>query len=266
MWGEQGIGDEVMFSGLIPRLLDTGVPVVLESDPRLVKTFARSFPALECLAETDDDDFPTDITAAVPAGDLFGILRPDRTPSPWLRSGFLRADTEARARLRARYGEDRPLVGIAWRSSNTISGRLRSLPEDVLRRLTENQDATFVSLQYGDSAKLQEESDGRILVDADIDQLKDIDSFVAQVAAMDAVITIDNTTVHVAGALNLPTLLLLPSAADWRWFRGTTESAWYPTVTLLRQTAPGDWGTVIDEAKTRIRQRFWQRTGNSLRH
>lgn len=61
---------------------------------------------------------------------------------------------------------------------------------------------------------------------------------------MDLVLTIDNTTAHMAGALGRPTWLLLPRDADWRWMLARCDSPWYASLRLFRQPAPGDWAAV----------------------
>jgi ADP-heptose:LPS heptosyltransferase len=63
---------------------------------------------------------------------------------------------------------------------------------------------------------------------------------------MDQVITIDNSTAHLAAALGLPVWVLLPFAADWRWLEKRETSPWYPTMRLFRQPQLGDWTSVIE--------------------
>lgn len=70
------------------------------------------------------------------------------------------------------------------------------------------------------------------------------------IAGLDLVITVDTSIAHLAGSIGVPTWVLLPAhAADWRWLRARTDSPWYPSVRLIRQTAPGDWGAVVDEVR-----------------
>jgi len=68
-----------------------------------------------------------------------------------------------------------------------------------------------------------------ILIDRTVDQFSDLDGFASQIAAMDTVVAIDNSTAHLAGSLGVPTCVLLPFAADWRWFEKREDSPWYPT-------------------------------------
>ena len=93
-----------------------------------------------------------------------------------------------------------------------------------------------------------------ILIDRNVDQFNDIDLFAAQVAAMDMVITIDNSTAHLAGALGVPVWLLLPFASDWRWFRRREDSPWYPSMRLFRQPQRGNWQSVVENIRHAIIQ------------
>lgn len=66
---------------------------------------------------------------------------------------------------------------------------------------------------------------------------------------LDGIVSVDTGGAHLAGALGLPTLVLLPYTPDWRWGPHRNTVSWYPTVTLVRQTAPGDWGSAIESLK-----------------
>jgi hypothetical protein len=59
------------------------------------------------------------------------------------------------------------------------------------------------------------------------------------------VITIDNSTAHIAGALGVPVWVMLPFAPDWRWLLERADSPWYPTMRLIRQPRRGDWQSVV---------------------
>lgn len=249
IWGEQGVGDEIMFAGLLPDLVRSGTPLALECDRRLAPLFARSFPAVSVISSynpAEDDNLQ--ITAHLPSGSLLRIFRASRQAFGATTSPYLVADPAERERFRMHYKDGRPLVGLAWRTRNAKSGRKRSIDLATLASLFEDTRLKWVSLQYGAHAELEAqaaESGAPIVIDQDVDQLQDMDRFAAQVAAMDLVVAIDNSTAHLAAALGVPTWLLLPFAPDWRWMLDTDASPWYPTMRIFRQLRLGDWSSVI---------------------
>ena len=87
----------------------------------------------------------------------------------------------------------------------------------------------------------------------DADPLKDLDAFAAKIAALDLVISVDNPTVHMAGALGVSAWVLLPSVCDWRWMQDFEDTPWYQTVRLFRQKTPGEWGEVFQNILTSLR-------------
>ena len=62
---------------------------------------------------------------------------------------------------------------------------------------------------------------------------------------MDLLITVDTSVAHLAGAMGIPTFLLLSYQPDYRWMLARSDSPWYPTMRLYRQPAYGDWESVI---------------------
>jgi hypothetical protein len=70
---------------------------------------------------------------------------------------------------------------------------------------------------------------------------------VAQVAAMDMVISVSNATVHMAGQLNVPTWILLATRPLWHWFIDGDTSVWYESVRLYRQRELQDWTPLLNQ-------------------
>jgi tetratricopeptide (TPR) repeat protein len=245
LWGEQGVGDEIMFAGLVPEALCAGNPVTLGCDPRLQPLFARSFPEIEVVSNPDPD---AQFAAHLPSGSLPGLFRTTRSAFAASTSPYLKPEHEVRDRFRSRYCDGRRLVGLAWQTRNAKTGRKRSIDLSALKPLFALPNIRWISLQYGDFDALEQQAtaaNAPVLIDRSVDQLADIDRFAAQVAAMDRVLTIDNSTAHLAGALGVPVWLMLPFAADWRWLKDRDDSPWYPTMRLFRQPVPGDWQSVL---------------------
>jgi len=62
---------------------------------------------------------------------------------------------------------------------------------------------------------------------------------------LDLVITVDTCIAHLAGALNKPVWMFLPYSPDCRWYLKRTDTPWYPTMKLYRQSKPNDWKNAI---------------------
>ncbi|MGA2649393.1 MAG: tetratricopeptide repeat protein [Terracidiphilus sp.] len=247
IWGEQGIGDEIMFAGLMPDVTRTGNRGVLDCDARLKPLFARSFPGVDVVSGLSPESHPgLEILAHLPSGSLPRLFRATTDAFSSTTSPYLFADPAERKEFRARYDDGRKLIGLAWFTKNKTTGVGRCMELATLAPLFTQSGVQWISLQYGDHDAIEKEVAGTpIVVDRTVDQFTNIDRFAAQIAAMDLVITIDNSTAHLAGALGIPTLVLLPFAPDWRWMLDRDDSPWYPTMRLFRQPKPGDWQSVV---------------------
>ena len=258
IWGEQGIGDEILFAGLILEVLAAGHRCVLNCDPRLQPLFARSFPAVEVISGYDPArDHALNVAAHLPSGSLPGLFRTGLEAFAKTKSPYLAADPIQCNCFRESYKGARPRIGLAWHTRNRQSGRARSIDLPLFGPLFASIGAQWISLQYGNHAALEAEASraaAPLLIDRAVDQLVNIDTFAAQAAAMDLVITIDNSTAHIAAALGVPTWLLLPFAPDWRWLLNRDTSPWYPSMRIFRQPRSGDWQSVIADVQRELQQ------------
>ncbi len=254
---EQGVGDQILYAGMIPDLIERGADVVLACEARLVPLFARSFPAA-CAVDIRDPLEPADFDYRSNLGSLGRWLRTEETAFPH-HAGYLVPDDGRRRKLRERYvkrGND-VLVGVSWHSSSPAYAR-KSMTLADLRPVLRTPGASFVDLQYGDTAAERAafgaETGLDLLHDAEVDQLADMDMFAAQVAAMDCVVTISNTAAHMAGALGVPTLLMLDPVPIWYWMADRGDSPWYPSLRLFRQPAGEGWDGVVDRVGAALAQ------------
>lgn len=254
VWGEQGVGDEILFAGLVPDLAAAGANVILEADPRLVPLFRRSFAGIECIVKEDPPSAETrrhGIDFQAPGGNLGRWLRPDLESFP-NRQSYLVADADRRDGLREKYMQDGEslLVGVAWISKNKRIGKQKSMALRELAPLARIPGVRLIDLQYGDTAQeraqFEDQTGMAVLDDEQVDQMADLDGFAAQVAAMDLVISVSNTTVHMAGALGVPAWVMLNTVPLPFWLLEGEDSPWYPSARLFRQTRPGEWADVIE--------------------
>jgi tetratricopeptide (TPR) repeat protein len=245
VWNEQGVGDECLYASILPDVVGRAVKCVLASSVRMAPIFARSFPAVE-VRPWDGTELPVragdgfDFQIAI--GSLGRYLRRDFASFP-KHDGYLKADPAKTTRLRRRYeaiAQGRRIVGLAWKSKHRVYGQSKSTTPSDLGAILEVPGTLFINLQYGDCAEeiaaAKQKFGVEIHQDPEIDPLTDMDGFCAQVAAMDLVISTSNSAAHVAGAMNVPTWLLLPygRGALWYWFLRREDSPWYPSMKIFR--------------------------------
>ncbi len=253
---EQGVGDEIFYSGMLHDLRSRVQSVTVCVDPRLVKLYERSFADITFVSRaslTPGADF---FAAQVFMGSLGRYFRDSSTALENVVVPYLRADQHRVGALRTRIKHgDRLVCGLSWVSKNADFGTDKSLRLKDLEPLLSLPRVNFVDLQYGDTRAEQSAlhaATGLALTRiAEIDNFNDIDGLAALIAACDVVVTVSNTTAHLAAALGKPTLVMLPFTVGllWYWHVDRDDSPWYPGVRLFRQEQSGDWSGVIRQVQ-----------------
>jgi len=248
IYGEQGLGDEILFASCLDDVVDQGARVVLDCDPRLRPLFRRSFPRLHVINSSEDylgDAGRTGIDRCLAIGSLPRIFR--RSEQAFPRRPYLKADAERAEHWRARLaggGEARLRVGIAWRGGLAKTGReQRSLGIEDISPLLALRGVQWVSLQRDGTAAELAACDGRLAVWRE--PLADLDETAALMQALDLVVTVCSTVAHLGGALGRRVWVLTPKGAAWRYPAAGDSMPWYPTVTLFRQSRAGEWQDVV---------------------
>ncbi|HLY55953.1 MAG TPA: tetratricopeptide repeat protein [Stellaceae bacterium] len=243
LYSEQGFGDTLQFVRYAPLVAERGARVVLEVPPALKDLFT----GMAGVAEIVGTDQPLPgYDAQCPIMSLpavFGTtLKTVPATVPYLNAPAARSAEWARA-----LGPlDRPRIGVVW-AGNTrhTHDHYRSIPLERMLPLFELSDARFVTLQKEKRPRDAALLSTRLEV---LDLGARLNSFAdtaAAIAQLDLVIAVDTSVAHLAGALGVPTWILLCLSPDWRWMDGGTDSPWYPTVRLFRQSRLGDWDSVV---------------------
>lgn len=259
IYGEQGIGDEVMYASMIPAAIAAaeakGSRVVIECYDRNRTLFERSFgvPVYGTLRETYCE-WPADegVTHKIEMGGLGEFFAAE----PFRRDRYLSADCARRAAWNAWLREERqdqvlqsrPRIGLAWTGGSWETGRARrSLAfEDVLA-LMRGQDATFVSLEYEDRKKDLEFAPQVLNPYWATRKGAEMDDLAAILVNLDLVISVQTSVVDYAGALGVPCWALCDANPQWRYtgFFGDDTMGFYESVKVYRQSEPGAWGPVV---------------------
>jgi tetratricopeptide (TPR) repeat protein len=253
---EQGIGDVVMFASILPDLIAAAGEVALLCERRLHRLFAASFPQISLI---DSAPPPSDaFDLVLPIGGLARLFRRRREDFPG--RPYLAAGPAALERWRRALGpKTAPLrVGVSWRGGTATTGhRDRSLELSDLRPILDLAECEVICLQYGDPraevAALNERLPRSIRLFAPA-EIADFEDLAGLIQTLDAVVSVQNTNVHLAGALGAPGLAMIPHVAEWRYGAAGAAMPWYETVELFRQGADRDWAPVIRDIAERLRQ------------
>src|SRR5262245_4426827 len=250
IWGEQGLGDEILYASMLPDVIARTSSVVLEAEPRLAPLFVRSFPSIKVIG-CEPELFAGRIDAQEPIGGLGRFLRMSWTDFPRRERGYLVADTVRTQTLRQRLADGRFVIGLSWLSKAPVGGQSKSARLADFEALLRLEGCGFVDLQYGDTSEERAAlvRDLGITVERlpDIDNTNDLDGLAALMSACDAVVTVSSTTAHLAGALGRPTWVMVPHgfARIWYWFHARSKSPWYPRVEVRRQQSGQPWAAVV---------------------
>ena len=271
VYAEQGIGDEILFASCLPEVVAAAKHCVVDCAPKLAAVFQRSFPNATVRAGYQGDPVdwasPLGIDLQVPAGSLPLYLRRDGSSFP-AHAGYLRADPLKVARWRDRLRALGPgrAVGISWRGGTprTRTER-RSLPLAELQPLLRETGFHFVSVQYGPDAAAEASqfaSQSGIRLHHWQEAIDDYDETAALATALDGIVSVCTSIVHLAGALGRPVWVATPRVPEWRYGARGERMPWYPSVRLVRQAERGGaWQPVVDAIRQDLRSNIAQGIG-----
>lgn len=255
VWMEQGLGDEIMMARYAAVLKQMGAQVSWICRPAMA-------PLLRGVAGIDHLHVASG-SVSMPRHDYWCLPMslprgcgttlqtiPSRNPyvsapAPLIDGG----DLLSPAKLR---------VGVVWKGAAALANdRNRSLPSlETLRTLWSVAGVEFHSLQKGQG----EEQGAAPPADQPLTDLgptlTDLAQTAEAIAELDLVICVDTAVAHLAGALGKPCFVMLPAIGlDWRWGATGATTPWYPTLTLFRQTTPGDWEPVVARMAAALAER-----------
>jgi hypothetical protein len=205
VFGEQGLGDQIMFGRFLPALEAMGATVTYVVDPSLTRMFSGSIPGLT--------------TQALPEADCWALVG-----SLSYRLGVTLENLPPPVR-----------IDVPARSGAGIGVMVTGNPlyvNDAARRLTDDQAAGLLALGRDLSPKATGARDFKDTADiiAGLALVITVDTSVAHLAgSMGKPVWI----------------LVPAASTDWRWLRDRTDSPWYPSARLFRQQTPGDWSSVL---------------------
>lgn len=259
VYGEQGLGDEILYSSCYADLIARAKDCAIETEPRLERLFQRSFGPATVLSReraTELDRIYPHVAYRVASGDLPLYFRSNLQAFPERRA-YLRTDPGAVEQWRARLSAlgNGLKVGISWQGGTLRTNQAsRSIGVDEWRPVFQVPHVQFVSLQYGDCLSDLAHVRDRLGIDLHHwpEAIADYDETAALVCALDLVITVTTSVAHLAGALGHTVWILTNIAPRWCYLSSGSTTPWYPSARIFRQTRPGVWDDVMQHTADQL--------------
>ncbi len=251
---KDSLGGELLACRLINALRSRcRMPLVLACNPRLVTLLQASFPDCRVVDKTGDlSELTGQCSHYVLARDLLGIIVQREEDFTAIAHEKLRVPENAIPEVveTCESVGSRPNIAVAWKTTNQVQGRSRNLPLDRFSETIANKDAVWHVAQHGEISEdvqfiSQCAPNAKIAVNT-LAPKGDMLTLATALIRMDAVVTIDNTLLHLAGSLGIRTLAMISIPGYWAWPTHGQSSRWYDSVEIVRQSQPGVWTDVLD--------------------
>ena len=268
IWGEQGLGEQLLFARYLGIALNEFSRVDLITDSRLIPIFKTIYPAANFHARTDSQAVPLDKSVAqTPLLSLPHILNLHSYEQLTLpkRSWMLNLKGRKHSHVKPLESSGRLVCGLSWRSGNQDFGDKKSIDLDLILNSMPLAKCFFIDLQFDSTLTEIEEAVEKynvdIFQDQSFDRKNDLLKLCELISSCDIVVTVSNTVAHLAGLLGADVLLLLPKGRGHLWYwTGINMSLFYPTITAINQIAVGDWSTPLKKCGALIEQHASRRS------
>jgi Flp pilus assembly protein TadD len=260
VWTEMGIGDQVLFSTLLPALRQASARVVAEVDARLLAAYRRSLPDIEFVAAGAHNAFEG-CDRQVAVGSLGAFFRPDAASFDTQPRALLGADPARVEAVRAALPAGR-CVAVSWRSvqrgARVSRAARKSIPLEAFAALA-RRGLHLVDVQYGDveaeRQEFQRRHPGVLVRVPGLDAFADLEGVMAAIAACGRVLTASNVAAHLAGALGVrATVVFLEGLAPFHYWDATegSRSLWYPSLEVASDAGWHSWDQAFDALSVRF--------------
>jgi Tfp pilus assembly protein PilF len=248
---EQGLGDQIMCARFAAQVAAGGGRVTMRCATALAALFA-ALPGVDAVITDADPIPPHDVHASLLSLPwLLGITSHATLDG----AAYLAPVGDCPAGIRALAAGTAPRVGFVWSGNpQHRNDARRSIAPALLAPLVQLEGITAISLQRHDTATGAVSDVLRAHVIDAGGMLRSMNDTAHALRQLDLLVTVDTSVAHLAGAIGVPTLLLVPFVPDWRWMTGRSDTPWYDSITLLRQTTLFDWRSVIGAARARLEQ------------
>ena len=260
---EQGFGDTIQFIRYLPMVQAQGGRVIFECLPDLICLLKNSNGFDNIIEKKSSGKLSEQFDVHVPLLSLPGLFGTTVGSIP-SDIPYIAADPRLIDQWRIRLDDDHKCkIGIVWAGNpNHKKDHSRSCSLSDFATLAGIPELSIYSLQKGPaSVEVNKWPGGEEIIKLD-SEIHDFADTAAIIANLDLVISVDTVVAHLAGAMGKPVWTLLPFVPDWRWLLNRTDSPWYPSMRLFRQTRANDWSGMFK----RLKQTLLQEVGNFRCH
>lgn len=238
---DQGFGDHIQFVRYLPFLAKQTEKVYVATHKSLIDLFQKNYPEITFISpENIDADMQS-----IRITDLAYALNMDFEHIPFAE-GYLNTDTQE-------IKSERLKVGLCWEAGCAGIRTLinRTVNVRLLEPLINLENVQIYSFQVDDTLNGNEKYPQMINLAKNFTNFEDT---AKALNAMDIVVSVDTSVAHLAGALGVKTLLMLPYISDWRWFDDRETTPWYNSIKIFQQTDPISWEEPITNIINRIKE------------
>ncbi len=253
LYAEQGLGDTIHFVRFANVLKQRGAKTIVHTQPQLLALLQHASGIDALLPNNLPVEIPFDYHCSlIDVADVLGIHAtniPNEVPYIQIPENLIGYWKTALDRA---LPQGKLRIGINWQGNpDHQADMFRSFPLAAMRSLTDVENGLLLSLQKGKgSEQLRQWKESQIIyclpeeVDTSSGAFMDTAAILHN---LDWVVTSDTSVAHLAGALGVKTCLVLGFTPDWRWLQYRSDSPWYPTLRLFRQSTIGEWDSVLQE-------------------
>ncbi|AFY72066.1 Tetratricopeptide TPR_2 repeat-containing protein (plasmid) [Thalassoporum mexicanum PCC 7367] len=243
---EQGAGDAIQFIRYMPLLIPRCKQVILCCPDHLVALFKpiAGIAQIYTAGAIPLSEFST----FAPLMSLPHLLRTTLNTIP-NQVPYLDIEPDRKEKMAALFSKSNsnPKVGIVWAGSPThTDDRNRSCTLRDLLPILELANLNFYSLQKGPQETELNQLPDAVQINDLSPHIHDYMDTAAAIDHLDLVIGVDTSVVHLAGALGKSVWVMLSHSPDWRWLLDRSDTPWYPTMRLFRQSQPRHWQDVVE--------------------
>lgn len=251
---EQGFGDSIQFL----RYLDIAKPyfkkIIFRVQDPLLDLFNINTNEFEIVPDSIGLGKLT-FDYHIPLLSLPLVLKSNIQNIPGTK-GYLKADKEKTEQYKAFFDNDCFKIGISW-NGMVVGNKRRNIPLKCFYPLSKLDNVKIYTIQKD----FNRDELKKIFPDTEIIDLgmtfKDFSDTAAALANLDLFLTSDNSVFNLAGAMGIPTYVLLNKFSEWRWFLDENTTPWYNSVRIFKKKIEHEsWDLVMNSAIMSLKEDF----------